>query len=134
LNQLIAKRKSNRRQRENNFYSIANRAKKAVNHFIESDSSESFLIRVNGDSMVGANISHGDLLVCDRLQIENDSIPDDGQIVVCLLNGCPLVKRLKINGFSWELHSENDSYTPLLLKGHDKIEIIGLVRNVIKPT
>ncbi len=119
--------------RQNNFYPMAKRVKKTVNHFIESDNSDSFLIRVNGYSMGNANITHGDLLLCTRYEKGRSPSPEDGQIVVCLLNACPLVKRLRTMSSGWELHSENDFYSPLLLASQDKIEIIGLVRYVIKP-
>ena len=50
-----------------------------------------FYARVAGQSMIGAGLDDGDLLVIDR-SLE----PQDGKIAVCLIDGDFTVKRLKV--------------------------------------
>jgi DNA polymerase V len=50
-----------------------------------------FFVRVAGDSMVGAGIHSGDLLIVDR-SLE----PSDGRVVIAIVNGELLVKRLRM--------------------------------------
>ena len=49
-----------------------------------------FYARVNGDSMIGAGLDDGDLLVIDR-----SLNPENGKIAVCLVDGEFTVKRIK---------------------------------------
>ena len=49
-----------------------------------------FYARVSGDSMVGAGLDDGDLLVIDR-----SLNPENGKIAVCLVDGEFTVKRIK---------------------------------------
>lgn len=51
--------------------------------------SSTFFLRVSGDSMTGAGIHHGDLLVVDR-SLE----PCPGRVVVAVLDGAFTLKRL----------------------------------------
>jgi DNA polymerase V len=52
-----------------------------------------FYVRVSGDSMTGAGIHSGDLLVVDR-----SLDPVSGRIVIAVLNGELTVKRLFVEG------------------------------------
>ncbi|MFN2369128.1 MAG: LexA family protein, partial [Desulfurivibrionaceae bacterium] len=47
-----------------------------------------FFVRVNGDSMTGAGINHGDILIVDR-SVE----PAGGKIVIAVIDGEFTVKR-----------------------------------------
>ena len=49
-----------------------------------------FYARVSGDSMVGAGLDDGDLLVIDR-----SKNPENGKIAICLVDGEFTVKRIK---------------------------------------
>lgn len=67
-----------------------------------------FVVRVAGDSMTGAGIFDGDLLVVDR-----SLDPRDGDVVVAVLDGELTVKRLLRDGHGWLLHAENAKYPDL---------------------
>ena len=83
-----------------------------------------FALRVRGDSMVGAAILEGDMVV-----VRPQQNADDGQIVVARIGDEATVKRLRRrNGEIW-LMPENDAYAPI--DGRDA-EIIGLVKAVIR--
>lgn len=64
-----------------------------------------FLIRVAGDSMTGAGIYDGDLLIVDR-----SLDPVDGDVVVAALDGELTVKRLTHDARGAYLHAENPQY------------------------
>ena len=49
-----------------------------------------FYARVSGDSMIGAGLDDGDLLVIDR-----SLNPENGKIAVCFIDGEFTVKRIK---------------------------------------
>lgn len=64
-----------------------------------------FLIRVAGGSMTGAGIFDGDLLIVDR-SLE----PEDGDVVIAVLDGDMTVKRLACDAHGRYLHAENPRY------------------------
>ena len=83
-----------------------------------------FALRVRGDSMVGAGIFSGDLVV-----VRPQPNADDGQIVVARLEDEATVKRLcRKNGKIW-LMPENENYQPI--DGTDA-QIIGIVKALIR--
>ena len=83
-----------------------------------------FALRVRGDSMVGAAILSGDLVV-----VRPQQNADDGQIVVALIGDEATVKRLRRrNGQVW-LMPENENYDPI---DGSQAQIIGLVKAVIR--
>ena len=83
-----------------------------------------FALRVRGDSMVGAAILSGELVV-----VRPQQHADDGQIVVARIGDEATVKRLRRrNGQVW-LMPENDNYDPI---DGTEAEIIGLVKAVIR--
>jgi DNA polymerase V len=85
-----------------------------------------FFIRVHGDSMRGANIRSGDILIVDR-----SLTPQSGKIVVALLNGEFTVKRLHIEGKKISLLAENRSYPPLEVKEGADFQVWGVVTYII---
>ena len=83
-----------------------------------------FALRVRGDSMIGAGILDGDMVV-----VRPQSSADDGQIVVARIGDEATVKRLlRRNGQIW-LMPENDAYSPI---DGSQAEIIGLVKAVVR--
>ncbi|MDD4848355.1 MAG: translesion error-prone DNA polymerase V autoproteolytic subunit [Bacteroidales bacterium] len=83
--------------------------------------------RVQGESMQGAGINDGDLLVIDK-SIE----PEDGKIAVCYLDGEFTLKRLKINKNNLMLMPENPKYKPIRIDPETNFTIWGIVTYVIK--
>lgn len=83
-----------------------------------------FALRVRGDSMVGAGILNGDMVV-----VRPQASADDGQIVVARIGDEATVKRLhRRNGQVW-LIPENSAYSPI---DGSEAELIGLVKAVIR--
>ncbi|MFQ6537285.1 MULTISPECIES: LexA family protein [Aphanothece] len=97
-----------------------------LQHLLVSHPEATLLLRVSGDSMRGAGIQHGDLLVVNR-RLE----PRPGQVVVALLNGGFTVKRLAAAGPRRWLEPAHPAYPPLPLCGHDDGRIWGVATHVI---
>ena len=86
-----------------------------------------FYGRVSGDSMIGAGLDDGDLLIIDK-SLE----PRDGKIAVCFIDGEFTVKRIKIEKDSLYLMPENKKYKPLKVTEDNEFIIWGVVTSVIK--
>lgn len=97
-----------------------------LNRHLIKHPAATFFVRVTGDSMIGAGIHSGDLLVVDR-SLE----PSDKNVVVAVLDGELTVKRLfKQNGVL-RLLPENLNYQPIEITAQQTIEIWGVVTSVI---
>lgn len=83
-----------------------------------------FALRVRGDSMIGAAILDGDMVV-----VRPQSTADDGQIVVARIGDEATVKRLSRRNGVILLMPENENYDPI---DGAEAEIIGLVKAVIR--
>ena len=68
-----------------------------------------FGLRVRGESMTGAGILPGDIVVVRR-----QPAADSGDIVVALIGGEATVKRLRIRRNRVELHPENPAFEPII--------------------
>ena len=86
-----------------------------------------FYARVSGESMIGAGLDDGDLLVIDR-----SLSPENGKIAVCLVDGEFTVKRIKKEKNKLYLMPENKKYEPIELREENELIIWGVVEYVIK--
>lgn len=93
-----------------------------INDLVVKHPASTFFVRVSGDSMEGAGIFSGDVLVVDR-----SLTPKDGSIVVAAVYGEMVVKRLKAVGNTHLLISENVHYEPITVSGNDDCFIWGVV-------
>ena len=85
-----------------------------------------FFVRVDGDSMQGAGMYSGDLLVVDRALTAHH-----GKIVVALLNGEFTVKRLSIEKKKIYLVPENTRYEAIEVTEGSDFQVWGVVTYVI---
>ena len=98
-----------------------------LNRYLVKHPASTFYVRVSGDSMTGAGINTGDILVVDR-SIKHRS----GHIVIASINGELCVKRLRIkDGCAW-LYPENPAYTPYEVEPVDEFEVWGVVTAIIR--
>ena len=88
------------------------------------DPARTVLLRVGGDSMVGAGIHHGDLVV-----VERHPTPRDGQLVVARLADGFTLKRLRRRDQRWLLVAAHPAY-PTLALGEG--ELWGVVTHAIR--
>ena len=74
-----------------------------------------FYLRVRGDSMIGAGITDGSLVLVRR-----QDYAEDGQIVACIIDGeSATLKRYRIRNDTILLIPENPSYKPFILSEKD---------------
>lgn len=85
-----------------------------------------FFLRVKGDSMTGAGIHHGDLLIVDR-SLEAAS----GRVVVAAIDGELVVKRLQRGRDRITLKSENPAYPDIIIGDQQDFQVWGVVAHVV---
>lgn len=93
-----------------------------INDYLVRNPVSTFFFSVEGDSMQGAEIFAGDILVVDK------SIrPCHGQIVVAFVDGQRLVKRLYRRNGRVALLAENPLYPPLEIREEQELLVWGVV-------
>ncbi len=96
-----------------------------LNDLIEHPAA-TFFARVSGDSMQDAGVFHEDIVVVDR-SLE----ASDGKVVVAVVNGEMLIKRIRRQGDRLFLLAENPDYPPLEITDGMDFQVWGVVTNVI---
>jgi repressor LexA len=84
-----------------------------------------FLLKVSGDSMSGAGILPGDMVIVDKGQT-----PKSGDIVIAEVDGAWTMKSLRKRGESVTLLSANPNYKPI--KPKNELKIAGVVTAVVR--
>lgn len=97
-----------------------------LNEHLVRNPPATFFVRAQGDSMLGAGIHDGDILVVDR------SIPPvHNKVVIAAVHGELTVKRLWMRDGMTVLRPENPAYPPLDMTGVEQFEVWGVVTSVI---
>lgn len=86
-----------------------------------------YLVRVEGDSMQGAGIHSGDLLVVSKAL---EAVR--GNIVIAVINGEPMCKRLDYRAEQPLLRSENPQYPPRYIMEGDEFSVWGVVTHSVR--
>jgi len=86
---------------------------------------DSFMLRVQGDSMIGAGILDGDFVL-----VSQQRTAENGDIVVALLDDEATVKRFYLTANGIELRPENPAVAPIV--ANDEVRILGRVRAVVR--
>jgi DNA polymerase V len=94
---------------------------------IQGHEAATFVLRVQGWSMMNAGIFDGDRIVVDRA-LE----PQQGDVVVAVLNNDLTVKRLGMVDGRLALLPENPHFKPILLDEGDTLEVWGVVTNCLR--
>ena len=97
-----------------------------LNKYLIKHPAATFFVRVTGDSMIGAGIHADDLLIVDR-SLE----AKDGRVVIAVVNGELLVKRLKMQSQQIFLIAENPSYPLLQITDAMDFQVWGVVTSAI---
>ncbi len=93
-----------------------------INEYLVRNPVSTFFFPVQGDSMEGAEIFDGDILVVDK-----SVRPRHGHIVVAFVDGLRLVKRLYRRGGRMALEAETPKYRPLIVTQEIDCVIWGVV-------
>ncbi|WP_242025606.1 LexA family protein [Phormidium tenue] len=97
-----------------------------LNSYLVTHPAATFFVRASGNSMTGANIHDGDLLIVDR-SIE----ATHNDIVIAVVLGEITVKRLHYLRGEIALVPENESYQTIFINEHSDLHIWGVVTNAI---
>ena len=101
-----------------------------LNELVVKNPAATYFVRVEGDSMVGAGIHDGDVLVVDR-SLE----PTDRKVVVAAIHGELTVKQIRLrrtrSGRRIWLVPENDLFPLLEVQPGMDFEVWGVVTHVI---
>jgi len=97
-----------------------------LNKHLVKHPAATFFVRAIGDSMVGAGIHCGDLLIVDRSLEARDK-----SVVIAVVNGELTVKRIRIRKKKITLEPENKSYSAQEINENMEFEVWGVVTSVI---
>jgi SOS regulatory protein LexA len=86
----------------------------------------SFILKVKGESMIGANINHGDYVI-----IRHEHAANNNDIVAVDIGGNATLKRLSIKKDKILLMPANEKYKPIVIDSEDTY-IIGTAVGIIK--
>lgn len=97
-----------------------------LNRHLVKHPAATFFVRASGDSMTGAGIHDGDLLIVDRALEAKDK-----SIVIAILGGEFTVKRISRKTGKILLLPENRNYPPIEVAEGSDFEVWGVVTHVI---
>jgi DNA polymerase V len=96
-----------------------------LNEWLIRNKLATYIVRVEGDSMVGE--IHPD----DRLVVDRSLDPRHNDVVIACLDGEMLVKRMLVKGGRYFLVAENPQYPAIELDGDRKLIIWGVATHCI---
>lgn len=98
-----------------------------LNELLVARPAATYFVRAAGDSMTGAGVQDGDLLVVDRsLEAE------DGSMVIACVDGCEFtVKTFRRDAAGVRLEAANPAYRPIRFAGEMELRVFGVVTAVI---
>ncbi|MCI9534855.1 MAG: transcriptional repressor LexA [Lachnospiraceae bacterium] len=86
--------------------------------------SQTFMLRIKGNSMINAGIFEG-----DRVIVEQTPTAENGDIVVALIDDSATVKRFYKEGDHYRLQPENDTMEPIIVSNLNVLgKVIALFR------
>jgi len=97
-----------------------------LNELLIPHPAATFFVRVAGDSMTGASINDGDILIVDR---SLEAV--DGRIVIAVVDGELTVKRFRKTGAVCRLEAANPAYPAIEFAEGGQCEVWGVVTAVI---
>ena len=93
-----------------------------LNELLVKRPAATYFVRVEGDSMVGAGISDGDLLVVDR-----SLRPADGDVIIASVDGDFTVKTYRRDKSGVRLEPANPNYPVIRLRAGQELDYFGKV-------
>ena len=97
-----------------------------LNEFLIKHPAATFYVRVKGNSMEGAGIRNGDLLIVDRAEE-----PRNKSIVLGVIDGEFNVKRIKKKGSDLYLMPDNPEFKPIKINDNINFQVWGVVTYVV---
>ena len=97
-----------------------------LNEYLIQNSAATFCVKVKGDSMVGSRITTGDILIVDR-----SLSPQNQNVILAILNGSFVVKKLLISNNDFYLLSDNKYANQIKINSEMEFYVWGVVTYVI---
>jgi DNA polymerase V len=97
-----------------------------LNEHLVTRPASTFFVRVEGKSMVDANIHPGDILVVDR-----SITPVDRKIIVAVLHSEFTVKRIRMVDGKVFLEAANPAFKPIAIDADSDFQVWGVVTYII---
>jgi len=97
-----------------------------LNDLLITHPTATFFVRVQGESMIGAGILEGDILVVNRALT-----PTEGKIVIAIVHGEFTVKRISFKDNHLLLLPENPQFQPIIINEESDCTIWGVVTYAI---
>ncbi|WP_242918038.1 LexA family protein [Pontibacter liquoris] len=98
-----------------------------LNSYVSSNPTSTFLVKVVGDSMIGAHIAPGDLAVVNK-----DRKARSGDIVLAYVEGEFTIKRYELRKDGAYLIAENPNYPPICIQDAEAGRIWGIVVGTVR--
>lgn len=96
-----------------------------LNDFLIKKRESTYLIEVDGDSMIDAHIADGDMVIAERSLTARD-----GQIVIACVDGEYTMKYFRQFGSKVWLEPANSSFKPIFPE-HD-LQIVAIIKGVVR--
>jgi len=97
-----------------------------LNELLVRRPAATFFVKVQGDSMTGAGIRDGDLLVVDR-----SLRPASGDVIIACVDGEFTVKTYRRGRGGVRLEAANPAYPPIRFAGEMELRVFGVVTAVV---
>lgn len=98
-----------------------------LHQYLITNEPATFMARVSGESMKGAGIFAGDIVVIDR-----SLTPISGQVIVAILDGGLVVKQWIVEGEKKFLRSANTDYPDVVITESSDFLVWGVVSAVVR--
>lgn len=98
-----------------------------LNRYVIKNPASTFYARIKGNSMEGADIHDGDIVVIDK-SLE----PTDGSIAVCFIDGEFTLKRIRIEQNRVWLQPANPNFPAIEVTEENHFVVWGIVTYIIK--
>lgn len=96
-----------------------------LNDLLISKKNETYILEVEGDSMIEAHIEAGDMVIVEKTNRAND-----GDIVIAMVDGEHTMKYLRKDGAKFYLQPANKKYKNIYPE--QSLEITGVVKGVVR--
>lgn len=96
-----------------------------LNDFLIEKKDKTYLVEVDGDSMIDAHIEDGDMVIAERSETARD-----GQIVIAQIDGEFTMKYLRKTGNKMWLEPANKHFKPMYPEHN--LQVVAIIRGVIR--
>lgn len=97
----------------------------SLDEYLIANKEATYMLKVQGDSMIEAGIQPGDLVI-----VERTNVPRVGDIVIAEVDGAWTMKYLRKHGSTLYLAPANRKYQPIIPK--EELKVVAVVKAVVR--